>query len=411
MSLPSRNRGEHFLFDDNISESSFELPNNEIPIHLLISDGDLQMILEEQSMEDFPLPKKLPPEEEVRLLRRLLLDKTQAPPAPTTITRILLGKPCNFEHYKSLSDKEELLDEAISSGNGDAILSVVLFLVNTLKKTHLNRLLQSRPIAVNHYLNYLTTRLKISEATDLLIMLGRNHDATMMQFQVFVTSTSNIEVRKQKLKQMYSNYFTQPGCNVFYSVMISNYINLLEWQSAEKTKDTNILNASVLRTLYYISEKQSPTMTPQQFAELYNISAPQYQWITLNERAKSQAWLDIQLLFENKSWTAKFKTKSFQIHIPLERTILQLHSLSAPAAILNQFLSHVDDPQRRLMLSKRVNAVRSEIDSLVLLKDKAGLESLRDRLDQASEERFYADNAIKNFNSKWKTDGIKLLKN
>lgn len=370
------------------------------------------MILEEQSMEDFPLPKKLSSEEEVRVLRRLLMDKTHAPLASTTITRILLGKPCSFEQYKSLSEKEELLDEAISCGNGDAILSVVLFLVDTLKKTHFNQLLQKRPIAVNHYLNYLTTRLKISEATDLLIMLGRNHDAAMMQFQVACTSSSNIDSRKQKLKQIYSNYFTQPGCNVFYSQMLANYINLLEWQSTEKTKDTtNLTNASVLRTLYYVSEKQSPTLTPQQFAELYNISAPQYQWITLNERAKSQAWLDIQPLFENKSWTAKFKTKSFQIHIPLERTVLQLHALSAPAAILNQFLSHVDDPTRRLMLSKRVNAVHSEIDSLVLLKDKVSLESLRDRLEVGSEERFYADNAIKNFNSKWKTDGIKLLKN
>lgn len=369
------------------------------------------MILEEQSMEDFPLPKKLSPDEEVRVLRRLLLDKSHAPLPSTTITRILLGKPCSFEHYKSLTDKEELLDESISSGNGDAILAVILFLVKTLKKAHLNRLLQVRPIAVKHYLNYLTMRLQISEATDLLTMLGKNHDAAMVQFHIAVTTTSNIDTRKQKLKLIFSNFFTQSDSHSFYSQMITNYINLLEWQSMEKSKGTiNVINTSVLKSLYYISEKQSPSLTAQQFAELYNVCTAQYEWITLNERARSQAWRDIEPLFEKKSWT-KFKTKSFQIHIPLERTILQLHSLSAPVAVLNQFLSHVDDPNRRLMLSKRVNALRSEIDSLVLLKDKINLESLRDRLEAGSEERFYAENAIKNFSSKWTTDGIKLMKN
>lgn len=49
----------------------------------------------------------------------------------------------------------------------------------------------------------------------------------MLQFYVIVQNTSNFEVKKQKLKKVYSDYFSQPGANVFYSQQVANYINLL----------------------------------------------------------------------------------------------------------------------------------------------------------------------------------------
>lgn len=44
-----------------------------------------------------------------------------------TLKKILLGRPYSLEQYKSLASKTALLDGAIQSGNGNAILGVGLF--------------------------------------------------------------------------------------------------------------------------------------------------------------------------------------------------------------------------------------------------------------------------------------------
>lgn len=63
---------------------------------------------------------------------------------------------------------------------------------------------------------------------------------------------------------------------------------------------------------------------------------------------------------------------------------------------MNSFLSHVDDASNKLVLARKVGAVRSVVDSLVTLKDKVELENLKDRLGNGTEEKFYAENALKN---------------
>lgn len=45
-----------------------------------------------------------------------------------TLRKILLGQPYSLEQYKSLASKTALLDAAILSGDGNAILIVRIFL-------------------------------------------------------------------------------------------------------------------------------------------------------------------------------------------------------------------------------------------------------------------------------------------
>jgi VPS33B-interacting protein in polarity and apical restriction len=129
-------------------------------------------------MDEPAIPKKITAEDEIRLLRSQLRELAN-PSAHHTVTKILMSKHVSLVAYKSLQDKERLLDEAISSGNGDAVLHVVKFLTQTLKKKLVHRILLSRPMAVNHYLHYLTLRLQISECTELLVMLGRHQEAAV----------------------------------------------------------------------------------------------------------------------------------------------------------------------------------------------------------------------------------------
>lgn len=74
--------------------------------------------------------------------------------------------------YKSLKEKQELLDAAILSGNGDAILEVVIFLKDTLKPTLFMTILKTRPEAVDHYVEFLSTTMRIAEAAEILTATG-----------------------------------------------------------------------------------------------------------------------------------------------------------------------------------------------------------------------------------------------
>lgn len=117
-------------------------------------------------MDEQQLPKGILPEEELRILRRKIQERLHAPPASVTVTKMIMKKPYSLECYRSFREKTELLTEAVSSGNGDAVLAVVLFLVKTLQRKFVVKLLDAYPMALNQLVNYLTVRLQVKECTE-----------------------------------------------------------------------------------------------------------------------------------------------------------------------------------------------------------------------------------------------------
>lgn len=77
-------------------------------------------------MDETQLPKATGAEDELKALRKRLRECTHAPPVSLLLNRILMKKPFSLECVRSLTAKENLLDAAIQSGNGDAILTVKL---------------------------------------------------------------------------------------------------------------------------------------------------------------------------------------------------------------------------------------------------------------------------------------------
>ncbi|XP_055547105.1 vacuolar protein sorting-associated protein 16B [Wyeomyia smithii] len=420
LEVPGLNRRSLFS-EDNTSEVNYPSTHSELPLHLLISEQDLASVLADQSRHELPLPKGISVEEEIKLLRKRLQHYSYAPSTKSTMAMLILAKPCSLEMFRSLREKEDLIDAAIASGNGNAILKVVLFLEKTLKKKLFYRLLQIRSEAVSHYINYMAVRLRVTECTDLLVFLGRHHEASLLQFSIYVRSTTNIEFKRQRLKKISADYFSQPGANSFYAQLVSNYINLIEFQIAKQHSTSvvsagSILDRSVLETLFYVCNhyKWGDTSlqtneNPFKLAESHQVSQSQLEWIALNERAQRQAWLDFEHIFEKKAWL-NLKQKSFNIHIPLDKTILRLFALHAPEPVLTNFLAKVDEPLRRLTLARKVNAKKGIVDALVALKDRGELENYRDTLEAGTGERYYAENALKTLNNKWKSDAIKLIK-
>lgn len=391
------------LLDDDVSEVSTK--SSVIPLNLIISDSDLQYILdEEQSYSESIIPKGLKPEEEVKLLRRKI-NELQFCPIPLIVTKMLMNKSCSLECYKTIEEKQELLDEVIECGNGDAILRVVLFLKNTLKSALFMKLIANQPSAIEHYLNYLTTTMKIYEASEVLMALERHHEAIILQFK-FIVQSKNVMQKLEKLKILQENLTKSP--NNFLCTQIRNYATLLEMQINDRLyfQPHDILERTVIETLYYACEKfpkfsdptssQLPT-NPFKMSEQYSIASAQFEWVALNQRARAQAWKDVEVLFEKKSLVLKKKT--FAISIPLEVAILRLYQLKAPQAVLNSFLQHVQDPERRLVLSKKVGAIHSIIDSLTLLKNKNALEEFKETLPSGTAEYFYTEKAISSISS------------
>lgn len=89
----------------------------------------LLTVLEEQSLDETQIRKGITPDEELRILRRSVRDRIYPPPVQSVIDKLVANKPVALECFRSLQDKESLLDEAIASGNGDAILAVIILIM------------------------------------------------------------------------------------------------------------------------------------------------------------------------------------------------------------------------------------------------------------------------------------------
>lgn len=125
-------------------------------------------VVEEQSLCDLQLRKGCPADEELRLLRRTLQDRFHAPPPASVIAKLIANKPVSLECFRALADKQALLDRAIHSRDSNAILTVVLFIVRTLKRPLWLLMLSSRATALRLYIGYLTQRVQLDKVSHLL---------------------------------------------------------------------------------------------------------------------------------------------------------------------------------------------------------------------------------------------------
>ncbi|KAM5274777.1 spermatogenesis-defective protein 39 homolog isoform 10-T10 [Ctenodactylus gundi] len=72
-----------------------------------------------------------------------------------TVRRLRKGKICSLERFRSLQDKLQLLEEAVSMHDGNVITAVLIFLKRTLSKEILFRELEVRQIALRHLIHFL----------------------------------------------------------------------------------------------------------------------------------------------------------------------------------------------------------------------------------------------------------------
>jgi len=232
------NRGLNF---DSLSCE--DVPGSKPPeLQDLLSEKALARILDADTVDYSFTKEKLDPKEELKLLRRQYESRWTPPNIKHVLNQILTGQPYSLELFKSLSCKKELLRLAVASGDGNAILAVVLFLSQSLKKSLFHEVLMSSPVAVNHYVNYLTTRMQLHELTDILKMLRRYKDASIKNFSALCHKPNR---QITQLKACSAKHFNDNKDRV----IVDNFIQLLEWQV--DTKVNELFNTSLVTCLEY----------------------------------------------------------------------------------------------------------------------------------------------------------------
>lgn len=223
----------------------------------------------------------------------------------------------------------------------------------------------------------------------------------MVHLTAVVKSSQGRETKRQRIKSIYNDYFAQPGTSPFLSQMVANYLNLMNWQAGEQgaRNQPDLVGESTLRSLFHCSrghhwpDQTTGTVSvnnPHAFAKQYQVMDGQFEYVVLIERARNEAWMDLETIFEKKN----LLKRGFQMQIPLDKAILKLHHLKAPQGTLFYFLNKITDLQRRLTLSRSVQCPKAIIDCYVGLKLKGDLAVYKDSLPGGSPERFYADKCL-----------------
>ncbi|KYN02868.1 VPS33B-interacting protein [Cyphomyrmex costatus] len=316
-----------------------------------------------------------------------------------TLRHILLGQSYSLERYKSLARKTALLDAAISNGDGNSILIIILFLIKTLKRSLVQRLLMERPDAINVYIYYLFIRLQTSEITDILTQMKNLH--------IVIKNTKDPNRLQQKLHNCYKALFTMlPNCKE--TIFLESYIKLLEWQMAIKQKKNDeelLLNSSILESLHYACKHHCNTpndfvtISPMMLSRNHNISPRLYEKVTLQVKAACGGWDDIDRLLLTKGILGNTK---LQTHLYTEDVLKILYKYNAPHTVLEKYLKFIDNLEKRLELAKKLSCHTIVIDIFVQQGDRAVLMDYKAKLQPQSEDYFYAESALHLPNIKWK---------
>ncbi|KAJ8709798.1 hypothetical protein PYW08_009802 [Mythimna loreyi] len=358
-----------------------------VPLNSLVSSKVLDLILLAQSGKDPSKETKQEPEQTVAM----------------SLKRLTLGRSCSLHVHRSMKSKTELLDGSLAIGDGNAVLTVVLFLIQTLNKKLVYELLSSRPVALNHYIAFLHNEGKITELTDLLTMLGRSPEAAMYQYQHAVkTQGNNTDALFRKLSNLLANHFNQPGVDQHQAKMIADYIKLLEWQKHVNKPD--LAYKSVIQWLAYNCtnhwhEGAGNAMSPLTLCQRHQITPLQYDWVVLNVHAKCGKWDIVESLFTKKDWFGRTTVSS---NIPIETLLSRLSDLQASKQLLATCVNKVANSDDRLRLAHMYKIHAVVIETLAKQKDRVALTNYKMTLNPQSEEYILAENTLRDNSIKWK---------
>uniref|UniRef100_A0A7N9AUR7 Spermatogenesis-defective protein 39 homolog n=1 Tax=Mastacembelus armatus TaxID=205130 RepID=A0A7N9AUR7_9TELE len=289
---------------------------------------------------------------------------------------------------------------------------VLIYLKRTLSKEVLFRELQSRQMALRHFIHYLT------EIRDqrLLLELFRSLPRPVSPYKEHL-SIADENKRRDFLKSCLNLPFSPED-----SAHVQDHYTLLERQIIIEATDrqaerggkveifqkfprrASILNMPLITTLYYCCfyhypESEGTYSSPLNIRQTFRISEKQYFVTALAARAKVKAWLDVDALFACRNWLGFTRKKS---PLSFQRVVDILQKNSAPMQVLQEYVGLVDDSDLRISLAQKHKCHDIVINTYRDMKDRQLLLGYLPKVERGSVEEKKINELLNNLQIRWK---------
>lgn len=339
------------------------------------------------------------------------------------VMRLLHGQPVSLEHFKSKEEKVALLDKAIASHDGNAIISAVVFMKQTLRKQLFHLELLRRPAAIDQYLAYLKAQFNVDEYSEMLELLpDRKEELAMFRYKQAVKVEDPV-TKIRRLQTCRQTFFeTMVGmeheCN-----MIQQQISLLHRQQAVNYADdeleklgkhlmfnqvpraASIINMPVITTLYYCclyhyNDGENLLSSPSSIKKDHQLTDKQYIWTAAKARARVHKWAEIDALFITKGFFGSTKMKS---PIGFHRVAVILSKAGASPDIVCSYLMLVEDVTTRLELAQKLQCPDAVVETYKAQRDRQALSAYLNKMKQHTREWYLAKKVLNDQSIKWKS--------
>uniref|UniRef100_A0A0K0DPD8 Vps16_C domain-containing protein n=1 Tax=Angiostrongylus cantonensis TaxID=6313 RepID=A0A0K0DPD8_ANGCA len=324
-------------------------------------------------------------------------DRYRAPDIKEAVRRLLKGDPVSLEWYRSKEEKLQLLDAAIDIVDGNVILTVVLFLKNTLMDSLFRDILLRRPQAADEYISYLKLTRDYDELTTTLFALGRNADAAMVEFSAAIRHQVH-EQKIQALRKCVRSGFSDPFLAAEAAV-VNDYVSLLERQIPI---NHSLANPNNVRDAFRLTDKEAV-------------------WTCVSALARQSRWPDVERVLQPKTFLGSLHSRDISSHFKVGGVtaalnspkllcpfswqnlfhILYLNSAAPPKDLLCRILRAVSDADQRLKLAEKydvceVMIFQIVIECLVAQKDRLRLSKFANKLALNTPDAYKALAALNN---------------
>ncbi|XP_065661297.1 spermatogenesis-defective protein 39 homolog isoform X3 [Hydra vulgaris] len=344
----------------------------------------------------------------------LKIDRWAKLPLIDTVQRMIQGKPCWLEGYRSLSEKRSLLDLAVKTNDGNSILTVIIFMERTLHQSILFTEIQKILIASNIYIHYLRQIKEWKKLEEFYLSSFLIEEAAILSYEV-VGLEENPSKKLDSLSKWLCDFGNKPELNDLSSY-IKEEIILIKKQlmledeikrinSLENTTSKvarSIIKKPLITTLSYCSlyyyDKNSEHY-PEKFKKTVEITNKQFEWAVLPPIASLHKWTEVEHLLTSTKWLGKKKEFSY---IGYENVALVLHKAKANEEIILKYLKLIDNLDLRVKWASRFKYHDLAIDCIVQQRDHRKMEEYRMKVESSDKYLSKIDQLLNNSALKWR---------
>lgn len=335
-----------------------------------------------------------------------------------TVNQIIFNQSCSLDGFKSLKDKRSLIEAAVSSNDGEAIMTVILFLKRTLSRPlFVDLICQSDHAVLNQYISYLKQSSQFDELQAIYLCTNQKTEATCLEYRK-VCQMQDCQMKLKNLRFLQDKLSLDADLLEEYQT-INEHTSLLERQLTITAVDAkngtklyakyplsaSLLDQSLLTTLYYCclyhyDDDHTDIAFPYTLKRFHNLTDKQYCYTASKTLSRQKRWLDVEKLFLNKT---VFGSAKYKFCIPIEKLAEILHAQGAAAEVLSIFVRNENSAEKRLQLSKKYGCHQVVVDCFTAQKDRQGLLDYTSKnLTHGSPAYYYADSSLRNSDVRWK---------